>query len=67
MGVSELQIDPRNRPGKSSFWTMQIARLTKALNWGRFGFLPEDRRNWRMLRAKRELTLIGGVVFPPFH
>jgi inosose dehydratase len=62
----EFADDPRNPP-----WTRVLdeARAAgyKGIELGPLGFMPEDPAILGPALAERELTLIGGVLFRPFH
>ena len=62
----EFADDPRNPP-----WTRVLDECREAgyrgIELGPIGFMPEDPARLAEALAARELTLIGGVVFRPFH
>lgn len=62
----EFADDPRNPP-----WTRVLDECCEAGNrgieLGPIGFMPEDPAKLADALAARGLTLIGGVVFRPFH
>jgi inosose dehydratase len=62
----EFADDPRNPP-----WTHVLDEAKAAgytgIELGPLGFMPEDPAILGPALAERELTLIGGVLFRPFH
>jgi len=62
----EFADDPRNPP-----WTRVLDEAKAAgylgIELGPLGFMPEDPAILGPALAERELTLIGGVLFRPFH
>jgi len=62
----EFADDPRNPP-----WTRVLDEARAAgyrgIELGPLGFMPEDPAILGPALAERELTLIGGVLFRPFH
>jgi len=62
----EFADDPRNPP-----WTRVLDECREAgyrgIELGPIGFMPEDPGVLGEALAARDLTLIGGVVFRPFH
>jgi inosose dehydratase len=62
----EFADDPRNPA-----WTRVLDECREAgyrgIELGPIGFMPEDPAKLADALASRELTLIGGVVFRPFH
>jgi inosose dehydratase len=62
----EFSDDPRNPT-----WTRVLDECREAgyrgIELGPIGFMPEDPARLADALAARELTLIGGVVFRPFH
>ncbi|MCP3969000.1 MAG: TIM barrel protein [Rhodobacteraceae bacterium] len=62
----EFADDPRNPP-----WRQVLAECKRAgfngIELGPVGYMPEDPVELGEALSKHELTLIGGVVFRPFH
>ncbi len=62
----EFADDPRNPP-----WLQVLDECAAAgyrgIELGPVGYMPEDAEILRDALAQRDLTLIGGVVFRPFH
>jgi inosose dehydratase len=62
----EFADDPRNPP-----WTRVLDEATSAgytgIELGPLGYMPEDPSILGPALAQRQLTLIGGVLFRPFH
>lgn len=62
----EFADDPRNPP-----WTRVLDECRDAgyrgIEWGPIGYMPEDPAVLGDALAARGLTLVGGVVFRPFH
>lgn len=62
----EFADDPRN-PSWERVLDECAAAGYKGIELGPIGFMPEDPRQLGDALAKRDLSLIGGVVFRPFH
>ncbi|MEO1746630.1 MAG: TIM barrel protein [Pseudomonadota bacterium] len=62
----EFADDPRNPPWKQVLRENAEAGY-KGIELGPVGFMPEDPPQVSDALAEHELTLIGGVVFRPFH
>jgi inosose dehydratase len=62
----EFADDPRNPPWKRVLDEAKAAGYT-GIELGPLGFMPEDPAILGPALAERDLTLIGGVLFRPFH
>ncbi|MBT0956896.1 TIM barrel protein [Alphaproteobacteria bacterium KMM 3653] len=62
----EFAADPRNPEWKSVLKDCAAAGY-KGIELGPIGYMPEDPAILREALAEYDLTLIGGVVFRPFH
>jgi inosose dehydratase len=62
----EFADDPRNPPWRRVLDEAQAAGYT-GIELGPLGFMPEDPAVLGPALAERGLTLIGGVLFRPFH
>ncbi len=62
----EFTDDPRNPPWRRVLSDCAAAGY-KGIELGPIGFMPEDPAVLRDALAEQDLTLIGGVVFRPFH
>jgi inosose dehydratase len=62
----EFADDPRNPPWTRVLDEAQAAGYT-GIELGPLGYMPEDPAILGPALKKRELTLIGGVLFRPFH
>ncbi|MGD1887346.1 MAG: TIM barrel protein [Cohaesibacteraceae bacterium] len=62
----EFADDPRNPPWRTVLKECAEAGY-KGIELGPVGFMPEDPALLREALAEHALTLIGGVVFRPFH
>jgi inosose dehydratase len=62
----EFADDPRNPPWSHVLDEAKAAGYT-GIELGPLGFMPEDPAILGPALAERELTLIGGVLFRPFH
>ena len=62
----EFADDPRN-PSWQRVLDECAAAGYKGIELGPIGFMPEDPSRLGDALAARDLTLIGGVVFRPFH
>lgn len=62
----EFADDPRNPPWRKVLKECKQAGFN-GIELGPVGFMPEDPAEFGEALAEHELTLIGGVVFRPFH
>ena len=62
----EFADDPRNPAGGGCCRTVR-RRATRGSSLAPIGFMPEDPAILADALAENDLTLIGGVVFRPFH
>ena len=62
----EFADDPRNPPWAHVLDEAKAAGYT-GIELGPLGYMPEDPSILGPALAERELTLIGGVLFRPFH